>query len=173
MRRSDGIPTLAILSLFLVLACNKSASSTADSTAGTPASKTFDADAERNAVRSADALWARSVQSKNIDSLMTLYASDAWSSTGGAPAARGKDAVRKAYEGFMKTNPRDVSVNVENVDFSPDGTLAIDRGSFTATVDGPGGKRVKAPGDYLAVWKKADGRWVTISEMTNSTLPPK
>ncbi len=172
MRRSDGIPTVAILCVFLVLACNKSASTTADSTAVVPASKTFDADAERNAVRSADDLWARAVQSKNIDSLMTLYASDAWSSSGGAPA-KGKDAVRKAYEAFMKTNPGDVSVNNEKVDFSPDGALAIDRGTFTATVDGPGGKRVKAPGNYLAVWKKADGRWVTISEMTNSTLPPK
>jgi len=28
-------------------------------------------------------------------------------------------------------------------------------------------------GDYLNVWKKIDGRWVTVAEMSNSSPPPK
>ncbi len=173
MRRNPEVSMAAILCGLLVLACTKSASTRADSTAAMTASTEFNADAERKAVRNGDELWQRAVRSKNIDSLMTIYAPDAVSSNGGAPAAKGKDAVRSAYAAFLKTNPNDVSVKIENVDFSADGNLAIDRGSYSGTADGSGGKRVKFAGDYLAVWKKADGRWLIIDEMANSTLPQK
>ena len=166
--------TSAVLVCAIVTAC-KSGSSTPGDTAvmsGASSGK-VDLGAARAAVLNRDSLWIRSVQSKNIDSLMTLYAPDAESMQEGTPAVKGTEAVRATYAGFFKANPRDLKVNLRGVDVSDDGTLAYDRGSFTATVNGPAGKPLKISGDYLNVWKKIDGRWVTVVEISNSAPPAK
>jgi ketosteroid isomerase-like protein len=134
--------------------------------------QTFDKSAEAAAIRKQDELWTRSVTSKNIDSLMTLYTSDVISMSDGMPAAKGTDAVRTAYAGFLKTNPRDIKVTSNDANFSDDGTVAYEHGSFTGTIDGPGGKPMKIAGDYVNVWKKDGGVWKTVEEISNSTLQP-
>lgn len=132
-----------------------------------------DLDAARAAVLNRDSLWIRSVQTKNIDSLMTLYAPDAESMQEGLPAVKGTEELREIYAGFFKAMPRDFNATLRGVDLSDDGTLAYDRGSFTMTVDGPDGKPLQVSGDYLNVWKKIGGQWVTVAEMTNSSPPAK
>jgi len=166
--------TSAVLVCAIMTACTSGSSTPGDTTASASArSIKVDFDAARAAVLNRDSLWIRSVQAKNIDSLMTLYAPDAESMQEGVPAVKGTEALRAIYAGFFKAMPRDFNVKLKGVDLSDDGTLAYDRGSFTATVNGPGGKPLKVSGDYLNVWKKIDGRWVTVAEMSNSSPPPK
>jgi len=81
----------------------------------------------------------------------------------GVPAVKRTEGLRAIYAGFFKAMPRDFNVKLKGVDLSDDGTLAYDRGSFTATVNGPGDKPRK----------KIDGRWVTVAEMSNSSPPAK
>jgi len=158
----------------IVTACNGGSSTPGDTTAMASARSTkVDFDAARAAVLNRDSLWIRSVQAKNIDSLMTLYAPDAESMQEGVAAVKGTEGLRAIYAGFFKAMPRDFNVKLKGVDFSEDGTLAYDRGSFMAKVNGPGGKPLKVSGDYLNVWKNIDGRWVTVAEMSNSSPPPK
>lgn len=151
----------------IVTACNGGSS-----TPGAGATK-VDLDAARAAVLNRDSLWIRSVQTKNIDSLMTLYAPDAESMQEGLSAVKGTEELREIYAGFFKAMPRDFNATVRGVDLSDDGTLAYDRGSFTMTVNGPDGKPLQVSGDYLNVWKKIDGQWVTVAEMSNSSPPAK
>ena len=164
----------AVLACAIVTACNGGSSTPGDTTAMASARSTkVDFDAARAAVLNRDSLWIRSVQAKNIDSLMTLYAPDAESMQEGVPAVKGTEGLRAIYAGFFKAMPRDFNVKLKGVDLSDDGTLAYDRGSFTMTVNGPGGKPLNVSGDYLNVWKKIDGRWVTVAEMSNSSPPAK
>jgi ketosteroid isomerase-like protein len=61
-----------------------------------------------------------------------------------------------------------VRFKVEAVNFSDDGTMATDYGSYSSTSDGPGGRPVKSTGNYMNVWQKVSGRWVLIAEINNA-----
>jgi ketosteroid isomerase-like protein len=164
MRASERTFLVAVVGVFLI-ACNKKTSATADSTL--PRGE-FDADAARAQIIAADSAWVRGVQSKNIPALMTFYASDAVSMSEGVKAAEGTDAIRAAYVQMVKANPRNMTFKVDAVNFSDDGTMATDYGSFSGTADGTGGKPVKFSGNYVNVWQRVNGRWVLIAEISNS-----
>jgi ketosteroid isomerase-like protein len=108
------------------------------------------------------------MQSKNIDSLMPYYAPEAVSMGEGSKAVKGTRDLRAAYNEMVKANFRDMTFKVDGVEFSDDGTMAYDHGSYSATMDGPKGKPVKIAGNYLNVWKNVGGRWVMLAEITNS-----
>jgi uncharacterized protein (TIGR02246 family) len=165
MRANGRTFLVAVVGVFLI-GCNKTTSSSADSTL--PGGGAFDADAARAQIITADSAWVRAVQSKNVDSLMTYYASDAVSMSEGVKAAEGTDAIRAAYVQMVKGNPRNMTFKVDAVNFSDDGTMATDYGSFSGTADGTGGKPVKFSGNYVNVWQRVKGRWVLIAEISNS-----
>jgi ketosteroid isomerase-like protein len=152
----------------LLVGCGRNTAATADS-AGV-ATK-FDADAARAAIIAADSAWTRAVLAKNVDSLMPYYAPDALSMMEGTKAIRGTSDIRTAYRDFVKSNPRDVSLKVDGINFSDDGSMAWDHGTVVGTVDGPGGKPVKFAGNYVNVWKNLNGKWLLVAEIMNSTAP--
>jgi ketosteroid isomerase-like protein len=165
MRASARTFLVAVVGVFLI-GCNKRTSASADS--ALPGGGAFDADAARAQIIAADSAWVRAVQSKNVDSLMPYYATDAVSMSEGTKAADGTDAIRAAYVKMVATNPRNMSLKVDAVTFSDDGTMASDYGSFGGTADGPGGKPIKFTGNYVNVWQRVNGRWVLIAEISNS-----
>ena len=162
MRISTGIFLAAVVGLFSV-GCNKSTAGSADSAGGK-----FDADVAGAQIMAADSAWVRAIQSKNVDSLMPYYASDAVSYSEGTKAAKGTDAIRSAYTQMVQTNPRSITFKIDAVNFSDDGTMASDYGSVSGTQDGPGGRAVNYTGNYVNVWQKVNGKWVLIAEISNS-----
>jgi ketosteroid isomerase-like protein len=99
---------------------------------------------------------------------MTYYAPNVVSMQEGTKMARGTNAVRAAYVEMVKTPMQNPQITMGDVDFSADGTMAYDHGSFSATMNGPNGKPMKVGGNYLNVWKNAGGRWLMVAEMSNS-----
>jgi len=129
----------------------------------------FDKDVARAEIVRADSAWGRLVAAKNVDSLMPYYAPEAVSMSEGTKAVTGTRDLRSAYTEMVKSSMRDWGFKVDGVDFSDDGSMAFDHGSYWATVDGPKGKPVKVTGNYLNVWKKSGGRWVMLAEISNSS----
>lgn len=166
MRSNGGVLLLAVVGVFMS-GCNKSTSATADS-AAVAGGKTFDKDAARAEIIRADSAWMRLAMAKQVDSLMPYYASDAVSMSEGMKAVKGTRDLRASYGEMLKSNFRDMKFTSGGVDFSDDGTMAWDYGSFTGTMDGPNGKPVKISGNALNVWKKIGGRWVMVAEISNS-----
>jgi uncharacterized protein (TIGR02246 family) len=114
----------------------------------------------------------RNVVAKNVDSLMTYYTPDAVSYGFGAPAT-GTDQIRSIYTEMVKATIADPKIISNTVSFSDDGTMAFDHGTYSMTITPPGGKASSEGGAFLNVWKKVDGQWKLVAEMSTPLAVPK
>jgi ketosteroid isomerase-like protein len=170
MRRNGGI-LLAAVGMVLV-GCGRSTPATADS--ATPAGRAgragaaFDKDAARAEILGNYSAFVRGMMTKNVDSLMPYYDESVVSMSEGAKAVKGRSDVRAAYNEAVKANPQGLTFQSGGVNFSDDGTMAWDYGTFSSTANDAKGKPVKSTGNFLNVWKKVDGRWRIVAEISNS-----
>lgn len=166
-----------LLVLLAGVACSKKDTDDNDTAkamnSSSPASAPADHTADAAAIVGLDSAWLRNVMAKNVDSVMTYYAPDAVSYGPGAVPAAGTDQVKAVYTEMVKstiTNPKLLSNTVK---FSDDGTMAFDHGTYSMTVAPPGRKPSIQTGGYLNVWKKMDGQWKMLAEMSTPVPPPK
>ena len=169
MRSRDGFVFAAVASLFL-LGCGKGTSATADSaaTASSTASATFDKNAARAEILGADSAFVRAMMAKNVDSLMPYYDESVVSMSEGGKAVKGLADVRASYNQAVKANPSNLTFQSGGVNFSADGTMAWDYGTYSSTANDAKGKPVKSSGNFLNVWKKVGGHWRIVAEISNS-----
>jgi ketosteroid isomerase-like protein len=168
MRSSRGLTLIALAGLGLT-ACNKPTPATADSTL--PASSTARVSVDRKAgaaeILAADSAFQRAMMAKNVDSLMPYY-DESVVSMGGGKAVKGLADVRNSYIEAVKANPRDMTFHSDGVNFSDDGTMAWDYGTYTGTANDARGRPVKSAGNFLNVWKNVGGHWRIVAEISNS-----
>jgi ketosteroid isomerase-like protein len=171
MRRACTVGVLGLVGL-IGAGCGRSTPATADS--ATPAGMTtssFDKNAARREILRGDSAFVRGLTGKSIDSLMRYYDPDVVSMPEGTKAVKGMGSVRSSYAEAITANPRDMSFESGGVNFSDDGTMAWDYGTYDMTMNDPKGKPVKGAGSFLNVWKRVGGRWVIVAEINNSSLP--
>src|SRR4051812_25741527 len=165
--RVAGIASVAAIS-FLFVGCYKSTPGTADSTASATAvsGKSFDRNAARAEILGNDSAFQRGMMTKNVDSIMCCYDDDAVS-IGSGKTVKGLTDLRKTYTEAVKVNARDATFHSDGVNFSDDGTMAWDYGTFSQTADVKG-KPTKQSGSFLNVWKKVGGKWKLVAEIGSS-----
>lgn len=165
MPTRSGIALVAVI--ILQAACYKSTPASADSAnASTTASgKSFDRNAGRAEILANDSMFVRGMMAKNVDTVMCCYDNDAVS-LGGGKATKGVSDLRKSYTEAVKANARDITFQSDGVNFSDDGTMAWDYGTFSQTVDVKG-KPTKQSGNFLNVWKRVDGKWKIVAEISS------
>ena len=146
---------------------------TTDSTPSAAIATTPDHNADATAIIALDSAWMRNVMAKNVDSLMTYYAPDAVSYGFGSAPASGTDQLRATYTEMVKSTMSNSKIMPGAVEFSDDGTMAYDHGTYSMTVTPPGGKASNQTGAYLNVWKKINGQWKLIAEMSTPVPEPK
>lgn len=151
----------------IITGCAKKVSDTAADTAAAsaPAAAATDHSADVHTIIASDSAWMRNVIAKNVDSLMTYYAPEAVSYGFGAPAS-GTDQIRTEYTNMVKSTITIPKINAGPVSFSNDGSMAFDHGTYSMTVTPPGGKPSNSTGAYLNVWKKMNGQWKLMAEMS-------
>jgi uncharacterized protein (TIGR02246 family) len=169
MHRSAKLLGSALV-LGLVAGCTKTSSSS-DTTA--TAAAPVDTQAEEAKIKALDSAWMRQVMAKDVDSLMMLYSSDAASYGFGSAPQLGSDQVRAGYTEFVKSAITDPSITWNTVKISDDGNMAYDHGTYAMTVTPPGGKPTRTPGAFLNVWRKEDGQWKLVAEMSTPLAAPK
>jgi uncharacterized protein (TIGR02246 family) len=160
---------------FLTIACSKKDATvaTVDSTDSIATVAPADRSADATAIIALDSGWMRNVMAKNVDSLMTYYAPDAVSYGFGSAVASGTDQLRASYTEMVKSTMTNPTITPGAVEFSDDGTMAYDHGTYSMTVTPPGGKTSSQSGAYLNVWKKINGQWKLIAEMSTPVPPAK
>ena len=165
MRCVRDIAQFAVITF--ALACYQSTPATADSTSAssTASGRSFDRNAARAEILGNDSAFVRGMMTKNVESVMCCYDNDAVS-LGSGKTTRGVADLRKSYNEAVKANVRDVTFQSDGVNFSDDGTMAWDYGTFAQTAD-VNGKPTKQSGNFLNVWKKVDGKWKIVAEISS------
>ena len=164
---------LVVVSAAVAGCSRKDADDKTEDSGKAPAAAAVDKRAEGAAVLASDSAWMRFVTSKNVDSLMTLYASDAVSYGPGMAPAIGIDQVKASYAEFVKSAIADPKINQLGINFSDDGAMAYDHGTYSLLVTPPGGKPATMYGTYLNVFRKVDGKWKLVAEMSSPAPAPK
>jgi ketosteroid isomerase-like protein len=124
-----------------------------------------------DAVRAADAAWAKKAAAHDVEGVIATYADDALVMPPNVAMAMDKGAERKAWADIL-TPGTDISWTAGKVEAAKSGELVYDVGVYTLITKASKGK-VKSQttdgGKYLAVWKKqADGSWKCVAGTWNS-----
>jgi uncharacterized protein (TIGR02246 family) len=129
-----------------------------------------DTKAEEQVIRQLDDQWNAAVQKKDPEANVAFYATDGVAMWPDAPAAKGTDAIRKAWTEILKAPNLQLSFAPEDITISQAGDLATDVGWVKAEMDTPQG-HVKEDAKYLVVWKKVNGAWKVQYDTFNSNAP--
>jgi uncharacterized protein (TIGR02246 family) len=132
---------------------------------------TPDTAADEAAVRAVNIAWFKGYSAGDGAAVAALYADDAVLNAPGAPAARGKAAIREFY---MKDVAALAAAGLANVDgptsdVGLSGDLAWQWGTYKVT--DKSGAAVDT-GKYLTVFQRKDGKWMIIRDTWNSDAPP-
>lgn len=111
--------------------------------------------------------WSASSVQRDLDRLISFYATDGVAFPPGDSVAHGTAALRKVWEGIKDPN-YSISWRATNAEIAAGGDLGFTSGTFDESNKGADGKVTHAAGKFLCVWKKqSNGEWKAIRDMWN------
>jgi len=121
--------------------------------------------ADETAIRAASDVWNQAAAAKDLDKSVSVYTDDAVLFAPKAPAAIGKDSIRKGWQGLLAAPGLKLTVTTSGVDVARSGDLAVERGTFSVVTTDKKGKPNTETGQLVVVWKKqADGSWKVVAD---------
>jgi uncharacterized protein (TIGR02246 family) len=121
------------------------------------------------AIRALDAQWSKAATAKNMDKVMTFYATDGSVIWPDQPPAKGHPAIRASWEAIFKAAPG-MYLDFKPVLIDVSGEMASDFGVVHF-------KKNAKPNDvdntakYLVVWKRERGTWKVLYDCWNWNAP--
>src|ERR1700743_11044 len=122
---------------------------------------------EEAAIKKLDAEWSDAAQKKDLDRVITFYATDGSVVWPGDQAAKGHAAIRARWEAAYKSTPNlYLRFEPTRIEVSDSGDLASDFGVvfFAPNVPPTDTENV---GKYLVVWQKQHGAWMVLYDCYN------
>ena len=164
---SIGRSLAVSLAVVLITACSTAEKPPADSATVAAAPVAATTAGDESAIRDLNASWFRIYNTHDAAALAALYTDDAVLMMPGAPAVRGRDAIKAAYEKDMSAMAKAGNMNNEGSDseVSASGDLAYESNTFTIT--DKTGKKIDS-GKYVTVFAKKDGKWMIVRDIWNS-----
>jgi ketosteroid isomerase-like protein len=160
-RRRRGGPRLVLLAAALVLAArapSQNSSSSLPSSSPTPVpSVSLPPELDR-VLRDYEKAWG----ARDAAGLASLFVEDGFVLQGGKPPARGRQAIRAAYEGHGGP------LVLHAFAFGVEGATGWILGGYARKAGDPDDGKFT-----LTLRKEGDGRWMIMSDMDNGNLPSK
>ena len=129
-----------------------------------------DSSGDEAAIRKLDQDWTNAIAAKDLDRILTFYASDAQFMPPNKPPSVGAEPIRKSWSDMLGLPGVSLTFEPSVVRVSSDGQMAYDVGTYSFAFDGPNGRR-QDEGKYAQVWQKRDGNWKVVIDMFSSNLP--
>jgi len=124
--------------------------------------------ADEAAIRVASAAWSRASAAKDLDTAVSFYADDALQFPNQAPAARGKENIRKNWASLLATPGPGLSFQTTTIEVARSGELAYETGTYDFLTTDKKGKSSNEKGKYVVVWKKqSDNSWKAAVDIDN------
>jgi len=128
--------------------------------------------AQDGGVQSTDARWEKAMRAGDAAAAAACYASDALLWFPGTPEARGKDAIRKVYDGFFGAY-KVVDVSLSNSNSQTSGDLSAGWGNYMMKLQPKnGGDPVVLKGRYTVAARKIGGQWVYVADHASDEPAP-
>ena len=134
-----------------------------------------DTDRVRQTIERLNAAAVRSYGAGDVDSLLSIFADDAWQMPPNSPALIGREAIREFWRSAVKWGKWDFTLETQSVDVSE--PMAVERGKYVLRFTiGPGAppgmKSFEDRGNYLVHWRhETDGQWRVVADAPVSELP--
>jgi ketosteroid isomerase-like protein len=116
--------------------------------------------------------WVQDLRTKQLESILKLYAQDAVFLQPTGERITGSAALRTLFQTVMATFNSDLTLNSLNLETS--GDLAYDSGDFQETLTTIAtGARLTSKGSYIIIFKRQpNGSWQIIQHVWTGTAPP-
>jgi uncharacterized protein (TIGR02246 family) len=133
--------------------------------------KQVDLKAEEQAIRAISMKWLELVKSNNAAGVAALFADDGAEYNENQEPSVGPAAILRSITQDLKENPKEVvNWTTDRVDIATSIDLAVEYGSYTFTGLGLNGTGTDH-GKYVTVYRKMNGIWKVVADITNSTQP--
>lgn len=118
--------------------------------------------------------WNDDFTAKDVDKLVAHYSDDATLMSPGAPAARGKEAIRAVLKEMVSDPAFSLKFKANKVLVSKSGDMAFTEGSYALSLTNPTTKQpMTDKGSYVTVYRKgSDGKWRAVSDIASSESMP-
>jgi uncharacterized protein (TIGR02246 family) len=137
-------------------------------TACQPKTKTASNDAD--AIRNIEDQWAIANKAKDINKVVSIFASDAVVMEPNKPINVGIEAIKKSWELWFSDTTflhNTYTQTINNIDVSASGDLGYARGTTHASIKAPNGT-VENFSNFIDIFKKIDGEWKCIVSIWNN-----
>jgi uncharacterized protein (TIGR02246 family) len=119
-----------------------------------------------------DNAFVKAVKAGDIEAVVGLYASDATLYPPGEMAAKGRDAIRAVWGGFLSANTV-TECRLSETGYRTTGDTSIGWGRFSMTVQPKaGGAPFTLEGRFSDVAVRKGGKWHYILDHASAPLPP-
>ncbi len=119
------------------------------------------------AIRAANKAWMEAIVAKDAKAIAAIYAEDGQFLPPNGPKAVGREAVEKNWAGAVARPGMTLTFETEKFVFSKSGDLAVDIGTYKFAAGGQ-----NDTGKSVVTWTKRDGKWLVLTDMYSSDLPP-
>ena len=129
----------------------------------------------RQAIERHNANAVRWYAAGDVDSLVSIFAEDAWQMPPNSPPLVGRVAIREFWRNAVRWGKWEFTLKTQTVDVG--GLMAVERGKyvlrFTAGSGAPAGmSSFEDRGNYLVHWRQeADKQWRVVADAPVSELP--
>lgn len=130
-----------------------------------------DVQAEEEAIRALDRQWQAAVDAKDVRAAAAFFAPDGIQMPANGPMIVGREGIEAWFSEWLVAPEVSNSFEPDVIEVAASGDLAYDRGTYRFVLDSPDG-RIEDVGKYVVVWRKIDGEWKAVLDISNSDLPP-
>jgi uncharacterized protein (TIGR02246 family) len=128
--------------------------------------------AEDSGAKALDNAFVKGVTAGDIEAVVALYAADATLYPPGEMVAKGRDAIRTVWGGFLSAN-KVTECKLIETGYRTSGDTSIGWGRFSMTFQPKaGGAPATLEGRYSDVAVKKDGKWLYVVDHASAPLPP-
>lgn len=128
-----------------------------------------DLKADEQAVRDISKKWLELEKKNDMAGIAALFSSDGASYRSGYDVAVGPDAIKKQLAKMKEQNPKEeADFSTDKVEVAASGDMAVEYGKYSVKNAGPAGKDTDQ-GKYVTVYRKINGAWKVVADISSST----